>query len=1062
VRLVIRMSQVESEDKEAAAPVSALDSPSSPASLSSAVGDFEMLERTAKSAPAASVPGAVPPSDDLAAELASRQWEGGTTDTAAAPVPSAPVAEAAADTAAAPAPAVAIGQTEAAAHQLRKREVEEVLEESERRGGSASDGSIQHPAAPDGDEALPMEDLDPDSPETAVLVPSANIMRFPTMNMDGTAPLPSAPARGELAYVQKPSVAEAASDKAAAPAPAAPVAIGQTEAAAHQLRKKDVEGYSDRDSQSDQVGDNPLSVSETNAIVPNPITPAYVLQQNPYVERKDVLEESEGRGGSASDGSIQRPAAPVAEAAADTAVAPAPAAPVVIGQTEDATQLRKRDVAKNAVKEAKQEMPEREAQDAAKTGKMRDGRSEAPDAIGQTESAAQLHKGGAGAGGGGRGVDKWVFLRGLVSVGFMILVAYFIVVDHSGDDGSLVCVASHSDRLLSWAEMIHAAEIKATSNKEHSNIRLHKLTVVRSEEVKVSDDDLAVLGKKMWSCRWSSCCERVVVIVDADSLVPGRGRNPLTKYTDSTRTSEFLKHSGSTLAIVNATCKTMIEGIDDARTGRLEECQHSRNATFEEFRKIISYSIPKTTPVKDIPPAAELTSGQNHFEMLFTNVEYDSPNDDYSTKLQTRGNQEIDKVCQFGGKEAQTIRDNFPKIQIVLVGKEGAGKSTTAYWLAHHLKTVESLRNTFTSASGGSSFTRNFKRVKLTPTISVADTYGLPDWSFKYLCAIKRLLDGTLVENNRASMTWSEAEDKKCRNSWSDVLFTWIFYPHCIAGFVSLLIVGGYMSVQAKPDDLPFSIACFVTLWSGFVVLLLSVGKIYEMYLHWGTDVNELTCCESQINQKRDLQAHAILFMIRYNDNEKEVIKQFLIKMKGVVKRGSDFNVDMMDRMVFGVSNAPSDEKTFNEWVKKLGLPSKDVFPITWSSIGTDNIFIPPGTLLPILKRLQEKACDFFSDEIEAGRVTKPLSWGFFMVQLVVVVFGVVGVALFTVPRLRRFFVPRLRRFGVANQVLFILGIVMADSLPVPVSPTLFFSHVSTSLPSSESIPCQICQQIRS
>ena len=32
----------------------------------------------------------------------------------------------------------------------------------------------------------------------AVLIPSANSMRFPTMNMDGSAPLPSAPARWQL------------------------------------------------------------------------------------------------------------------------------------------------------------------------------------------------------------------------------------------------------------------------------------------------------------------------------------------------------------------------------------------------------------------------------------------------------------------------------------------------------------------------------------------------------------------------------------------------------------------------------------------------------------------------------------------------------------------------------------------------------------------------------------------------------------------------------------------------------------------------------------------------
>jgi hypothetical protein len=233
----------------------------------------------------------------------------------------------------------------------------------------------------------------------------------------------------------------------------------------------------------------------------------------------------------------------------------------------------------------------------------------------------------------------------------------------------------------------------------------------------------------------------------------------------------------------------MIEGIDDARTGRMEECQHSRTATFEAFLKTFSHSIPKTTPVKDIPPAAELTSGQNHFELVFTNVEYDSPNDDHSIQLETRGNQATDKVCQgFGDKESQMIRGNFSKFQIVLVGREAAGKSTTATWLAHHLKTAESQRNTFTSAKKGISFTRNFKRVKLTPTISVADTSGLPDWSFKYLCAIKRLLDGTLVENNGDALTWSENEDKKCKNSWFDV-FVLLDYENPSYFFFRLFIL---------------------------------------------------------------------------------------------------------------------------------------------------------------------------------------------------------------------------------------------------------------------------------
>jgi hypothetical protein len=59
---------------------------------------------------------------------------------------------------------------------------------------------------------------DPGSLETVVLVPPAQSMRYPTLNMDGTAPLPSAPARGELVYAEKTS-APAPSVGAGAPEP---------------------------------------------------------------------------------------------------------------------------------------------------------------------------------------------------------------------------------------------------------------------------------------------------------------------------------------------------------------------------------------------------------------------------------------------------------------------------------------------------------------------------------------------------------------------------------------------------------------------------------------------------------------------------------------------------------------------------------------------------------------------------------------------------------------------------------------------------------------------------
>jgi hypothetical protein len=364
---------------------------------------------------------------------------------------------------------------------------------------------------------------------------------------------------------------------------------------------------------------------------------------------------------------------------------------------------------------------------------------------------------------------------------------------------------------------------------------------------------------------------------------------------------------------------------------------------------------------------------------------------------------------------------------------------------------VESLRNTFTSVRGESSHTRNFKLVELTPTFSVADTMGLPDLSFKYLCAIKCLLDGTLVEKNGAAMKWSEDEDKECKKSRSHVLSTWIFYYYCVAGFV--LVVCSYMvsgtgkvssGQDANQSDLFFG-GVLVLLW----ILVLPMDQIY---LNWRKNFNELICCESPINQKRHLQAHAILFMIPYDDNQKDMIGESLIKMKEVVRHGSDFNLDMMDQMVFAVSDAPSDDKTFNKWVKKLGLPAEDVFAIRWSSISTDeNIFIPPGTLFPILKRLQEKACEFYSEEIEAGRVTELFSWGFWVSGGMIVIVLLILTVVLVGPWLRS-------RFGFTIQVLLVLGLVMSGSLPVPVSPTPSPLPWLYLLPVSESLPCQILQ----
>jgi len=175
---------------------------------------------------------------------------------------------------------------------------------------------------------------------------------------------------------------------------------------------------------------------------------------------------------------------------------------------------------------------------------------------------------------------------------------------------TLLCVASHWDRHQDWVENMFN-DAGATRNETLKGFRIYKTVEVNNAQVRISDDDLSVLG--------SARCNQVVVIVDAWVLV--NGRNPLTRYLDHTGTRQFLTHPRSKVAIVNATCELMA-GIGyntEDRKLEKETClQGSRQKYFERFCRHLSHLIPKTTPVVDIPPAELLPTGVAILDLLFT------------------------------------------------------------------------------------------------------------------------------------------------------------------------------------------------------------------------------------------------------------------------------------------------------------------------------------------------------------------------------------------------------------------------------------------------------------
>jgi hypothetical protein len=129
------------------------------------------------------------------------------------------------------------------------------------------------------------------------------------------------------------------------------------------------------------------------------------------------------------------------------------------------------------------------------------------------------------------------------------------------------------------------ADPGATRNKTLKSFGIYKTVVVRSEEARISNNDLLVLGLSCLSW-WSPRFKQVLVLVDAYSLI--RGRNPLTKYTDSSDTEKFMTHPRSKLAIVNATCELMSMEFGPNAEDRKLEKETCLGLEAEIFRKILS------------------------------------------------------------------------------------------------------------------------------------------------------------------------------------------------------------------------------------------------------------------------------------------------------------------------------------------------------------------------------------------------------------------------------------------------------------------------------------------
>eukprot|EP00961_Rhodomonas_salina_P139987 1883753-Rhodomonas_salina.1 len=104
------------------------------------------------------------------------------------------------------------------------------------------------------------------------------------------------------------------------------------------------------------------------------------------------------------------------------------------------------------------------------------------------------------------------------------------------------------------------------------------------------------------------------------------------------------------------------------------------------------------------------------------------------------------------------VKNKLPMYQFTVIGEEGAGKSTTLRWLAHHLQLPISISDRFLSSKGQKSYTRQFTAAQITDGLKVFDTKGLPSLEEKYARNIKQLLLGYCQEHSEVQWDYDPGD----------------------------------------------------------------------------------------------------------------------------------------------------------------------------------------------------------------------------------------------------------------------------------------------------------------
>jgi hypothetical protein len=324
----------------------------------------------------------------------------------------------------------------------------------------------------------------------------------------------------------------------------------------------------------------------------------------------------------------------------------------------------------------------------------------------------------------------------------------------------------------------------------------------------------------------------------------------------------------------------------------------------------------------------------------------------------------------FDEEHRRQVQRAFPQYQFFLLGENGAGKSTTLYWMAFHAKIHASTRNMFNMATGSGSHTQALSSAAFGDGVVMFDTKGLTDWDTNHLEHLGKLLSG----HHRVGCPMEWRKEETTMSAWleqNDLLSPAKYVMTLLAiimTFVACHVYGEAPAIFKRAFQ-------FVAL----VFVLREAMLLFYTYNSCGGYKGTLPVPHAVYQNS---VPHAVLFIIRYPSIEGQSVSPAAL-YKALDAEAQFFSELKKQRPllepVLAVTHLSACTKKgaghtaqecASQVAKAVGMAEFDnVFPLEdmWKSECADSlsgkdksVHLLPGQLVPIIQRLQDKAHAYY------------------------------------------------------------------------------------------------------